>query len=188
MKRFTFIALHAPCWPVRQQCQVLGVSPSGYYAWRKRAPSPAAERAPAAGQVAAQRVFTTHAGRYGQRRLQAQLRREGHAVGRQRLRRWLSSSGLRALCTRVGTRPPRTTQADPQAIAAANKLATWPAATAPNQIWVGDITYLALATGPWAYLACWRDAFSRRVVGMVSPGRHLACERVAAHGLDSDRF
>ena len=90
----------------------------------------------------------------------------------------------RALCTR----PPRTTQADPQAIAAANKLATWPAATVPNQIWVGDITYLALATGPWAYLACWRDAFSRRVVGMVSPGRHLARERVAAHGLDSDRF
>ena len=57
-----------------------------------------------------------------------------------------------------------TCQANPQAIAV-NKLATWPAATAPNQIWVGDITYLALATGHWAYLACWRDAFSRRMVG-----------------------
>ena len=32
MKRFAFIALHAHRWPVRQQCQVLGVSPSGYYA------------------------------------------------------------------------------------------------------------------------------------------------------------
>ncbi|QKG53003.1 helix-turn-helix domain-containing protein [Hymenobacter sp. BRD67] len=87
MKRFTFIALHAHRWPVRQQCQVLGVSPSGYYAWQKRTPSPAAEPAPVAGQVAAlpgttQRVFTTHAGRYGQRRLRAELRREGHAVGR----------------------------------------------------------------------------------------------------------
>ena len=86
MKCFTFITLHAPCWPVRQQCQVLGVSPSGYYAWRKRAPSPAAEPASVAWQVAAQRVFTTHADRYGQRRLRAQLRREDHAVGRQRLR------------------------------------------------------------------------------------------------------
>ncbi|OGX91613.1 DDE-type integrase/transposase/recombinase [Hymenobacter coccineus] len=60
--------------------------------------------------------------------------------------------------------------ADPQAVAAANKLATWPAATAPNQIWVGDITYLALATGHWAYLACWRDAFPRRVVGWQVSG------------------
>ena len=109
-------------------------------------------------------------------------------MGRQRLRGWLSASGLRALCTRVGTRPPRTTQADPQAIAAANKLATWPAAAAPNHIWVGDITYLALATGHGAYLACWRDAFSRRVVGMVSPGRHLARKRIAAYGLNADRL
>ena len=103
--------------------------------------------------MAAQRVFTTHAGRYGQRRLRAQLRREGYDVGWQRLRGWLSASGLRALYTRVGTWPPRTTQADPQVVAAANKLVTWPAAAAPNQVWVGDITYLALATGQWAYLA-----------------------------------
>jgi putative transposase len=173
MKRFAFIALHAPYWPVRQQCRLLGVSPSGYYAWQKRAPEAAIEPALVAWQVAAQRVFTTHAGRYGQRRLRAQLRREGHAVGRQRLRGWLSVSGLRALCTRASSQPPRTTQADPQAVAAANKLANWPAATAPNQIWMGDITYLALATGHWAYLACWRDAFSRRVVGwQVSESLH----------------
>lgn len=169
----------AACW---------AVSSSGYYAWQKRVPLAAAEPALPSWQVAAQRVFATHAGRYGQRRLRAQLRREGHAVGRQRLRGWLSASGLRALCTRVGTRPPRTTQADPQAVAAANKLATWPTATAPNQLWVGDITYLALATGQWAYLACWRDAFSRRVVGLVSPGRHCARERVAAHRPDSNRL
>lgn len=161
MKRFAFIALHAAHWPVRAQCRLLAVSPSGYYAWRKRVPM--AGPTLVAWQVAAQRVFASHAGRYGQRRLRAQLRREGHAVGRQRLRGWLSASGLRALCTRVGTRPPRTTQADPQAIAAANKLATWPAAAAPNQVWVGDITYLA----------CWRDAFSRRVVGWhVSDSLH----------------
>ncbi|QKG53482.1 IS3 family transposase [Hymenobacter sp. BRD67] len=105
MKRFTFIALHVHCWSVRQQCQLLGVSPSGYYAWCKRAPASAAGQALPAWQVAAQRVFTTHAGRYGQRRLRAQLRREGYAVGRQRLRGWLSASGLRALCTRLSTRP-----------------------------------------------------------------------------------
>ncbi|WP_223652425.1 DDE-type integrase/transposase/recombinase [Hymenobacter psoromatis] len=165
--------MHAPSWPVRQQCRLLGVSPSGYYAWQKRVPVAAAELALVAWQVAAQRVFSTHAGCYGQRRLRAQLRREGHAVGRHRLRGWLSASGLRALCTRASSRPPRTTQADPQAVAAANKLATWPAATAPNQVWVGDITYLALVTGQWAYLVCWSDACSRRVVGWhVSASLH----------------
>ena len=173
MKRCAFIALHAPYWPVRRQCRLLGVSPSGYYAWQKRGAVAALEPALAAWQVAAQRVFITHAGRDGQRRLRAQLRREGHTVGRQRLRGWLSASGLRALCTRAGSRPPRTTQADPQAVAAANKLASWPAATATNQIWVGDSPYLALATGHWAYLACWRDTFSRRVVGWhVSESLH----------------
>ena len=85
----------------------------------------------------------------------------------------MSTSGLRALCTRASTEPPRTTQADSQAVVAANKLATRPAATTPNHIWVGDITYLALATGHWAYLACWRDAFSQRVVGWhVSESLH----------------
>ena len=64
MKRFVFIALHAPYWPVREQCRLLDVSPSGYYAWRKRTPA-TAEPALAAWQVAAQRVFATHAGRYG---------------------------------------------------------------------------------------------------------------------------
>ena len=164
MKRLAFVALHTDCWPVRQPCQLLGASPGGYCAWRKRVPTFAAPVLPA-WQVAAQRVSTGHAGRCGQRRQRAQLRREGHAVGRQRLRGWPRASGLRALCTRASTRPPRTTQAGPQAVAAANKLATWPVATAPDQIWVGDTTYPALVTGQWAYLACWRDAFSRRVVG-----------------------
>ena len=85
------------------------ISPNGYYAWRKRVlTTPAAALVLPAWQVAAQRVFTTHAGRYGQRRLRAQLRHEGHAVGRQRLRGWLSARGLHALCTRASTRPPRT--------------------------------------------------------------------------------
>ncbi|OGX90167.1 helix-turn-helix domain-containing protein [Hymenobacter coccineus] len=102
MKRFAFIALHADRWPVRQQCQLMGVSPSGYYAWRKRVPACVAP-ALAAWQLAAQCVFTGHADRYGQRRLRTQLRREGHTVSQQRLRGGLSASGLMLLCTRVST-------------------------------------------------------------------------------------
>ena len=66
----------------------------------------------------------------------------------------------------MSTRPhrPRTTVADPAAVVAENQLLNQPAATAPDQVWVGDITYLPLIGGRWCYLATWRDACLRRVV------------------------
>lgn len=82
--------------------------------------------------MVAQRGFTSYVGRYDQRQRRAQLQREGYKVGRQCLRGWLSTSG-QALCTRADTRPPRTTKADPQAVAATNKLVTWPASTTPTK-------------------------------------------------------
>ena len=55
--------------------------------------------------------------------------------------------------------------ADPTALAAENLLPDQPVPTAPNQMWAGDIMYLLLASGRWCYLAIWRDAYSRRVMG-----------------------
>lgn len=170
--RYRFIDQHAAQWPVRRQCQLLGVSASGYYAWVRR-PAPPARPAPA-WQQAAQQLFDAHAGRYGTRRLRAALAQQqaqqqspaaSIAVGRDRLRRWLRQTGQRALCTRPLAPRPRTTQADPAVRCAPNRLADAPAPTAPNQIWQGDITYLPLASGEWVYLAAWRDAYSRAVVG-----------------------
>lgn len=100
-----------------------------------------------------------------QAQAQAQAQAESLAVGRARLRTWLRQTGRRALCTRPPAPRPRTTQPDPAARCAPNRLAQAPAPTAPNQIWQGDITYLPLADGSWAYLAAWRDAYPRAVVG-----------------------
>jgi len=140
MSRYTFIAACTEPWPVQLLCRVLAVSPAGYYQWRQR---PAA--APASWQAAAQATFTRHARRYGTQRLRAELHAEGHAVGRYALRSWLHRNGLRTLSTRP--QRPRTTVADPAATVAENRLLGQPAPTAPNQVWVGDITYLPLAGG-----------------------------------------
>ena len=95
--------------------------------------------------------------------MRAELRAEGHAIGRYALRNWLRRRGLHALNTRA--RHPRTTVADPAAVVAENLLLSQPAPTALNQVWVGDITYLPLVGGRWCYLATWRATCSRRVVG-----------------------
>ena len=130
-------------------CHLLAVSPAGYYQWRRR---PAA--LPAPWHTPAHQAFTRHACRYGTRRLRAELSAEGHAVGRYALRTWLRRRGLQTLSTRP--QRPRTTVADPAAVVAENRLLGQPALTAPNQVWVGDITYLPLVGGRWCYLATWR--------------------------------
>ncbi|MGI4742423.1 MAG: IS3 family transposase [Janthinobacterium lividum] len=158
MSRYQFIGQLAATEPVQVLCRVLQVSTAGYYQWRSRA----ARQTPA-WEPAATAAFSRHAQRYGTRRLRAELRAEGHAVGRYALRSWLHRRGLRALSTRPHR--PRTTVADPEAVVAENLLLNQPAPTAPNQVWVGDITYLPLVGGRWCYLATWRDTCSRRVVG-----------------------
>ena len=164
MSRYQFIRDCTEPWPVQVLCRLLAVSTAGYYQWRQR---PAA--APLPWHTAAQQAFARHSGRYGTRRLRAELCAEGHAAGRYALRSWLCRQGLRALSTRP--LQPRTTVPDPAAVVAENRLLGQPAPTAPTQVWVGDITYLPLVGGRWCYLATWRDACSRRVVGW-----HLAAQ------------
>jgi putative transposase len=158
MSRYQFIEQLAATEPVQVLCRVLAVSVTGYYQWRRRPAHPTP-----AWEPAATAAFSRHAQRYGTRRLRAELQAEGHAVGRYALRTWLHRRGLRALSTRP--QRPRTTVADPEAVVAENLLLNQPAPTAPNQVWVGDITYLPLVGGRWCYLATWRDTCSRRVVG-----------------------
>ena len=160
MSTYQHIARRRKQLPVRQLCQALRVSPSAYYAWQHRTKTPAP--APA-WQLAVQQAFARHGRRYGTRRLRAEVRAEGYPVGRWRVRRVLAAHGLRAQQPRAFV--PRTTDSDPAVRAAPNRLLGQPAPLAPNQVWVGDITYLPRQGGGWLYLATWLDRCSRKVVG-----------------------
>jgi len=142
MSRYQFIKQVAATEPVQVLCRVLQVSPTGYYQWLGRSARPTLAWEPAANAA-----FSRHAQRYGTRRLQAELRAEGYALGRYALRTWLRRCGLRALSTRP--QRPRTTVADPAAVLAENLLLGQPAPTAPNQVGVGDTTSLPLVGGRW---------------------------------------
>ena len=88
MSRYQFIRACVEPWPAQVLCRVLRVSCAGYYQWRGRTQPPSAP------------WQARHARRYGTRRLRAELRAEGHAVGRYALRSWLHRHDLRALSTR----------------------------------------------------------------------------------------
>lgn len=159
MSTYQYIAQRRARVPVRQLCQTLHVAPSAYYAWQRRqAPTPEP-----AWQIAVRKEFKWHSARYGTRRLRAELHAQGHVVGRWRIRRALAAAGLRAQQPRSFV--PRTTDSDPRVRAAPNLLLGQPAPTAPNQVWVGDSTYLPTQGGGWLDLATWLDRYSRKVVG-----------------------
>ena len=141
-----------------QLCRYYGVSRGGLYAWRHRPVSVHAEQDRCLLEEIT-RVFTKHADRYGSPRVHHELTRAGWTVSRRRVARLMRGAGLRAKAVRgyratVGTH--RFYGQHP------NRLRRM-RATAPNQVWVGDITYLSVK-GQWRYLAVVMDQYSRRVL------------------------
>jgi putative transposase len=152
-------------------CRALGVSESGYHAWRRRAPSPRARRD---GELAAL-IRASHAGSdatYGAPRVREDLAGAGHRVGRKRVARLMRAEGLVGVSRRRGPpRPKRTTPEAPQAPDLVKRDFT---ADAPDRLWVADITYVPTYAG-FLYLAVVLDTFSRRVVGWaMSSSLHTA--------------
>ena len=159
--RYAWIAEHSQEYGIEAMCRVLGVARSGYYAWKEHAPS-ARERA---NQVLVEEIrqeFTTSRRTYGSPRIQLALADKQVACGRHRVARLMRQAGLRARGRRK--RHPITTQRDPQAAPAPNRLNQDFSASAPNQKWVTDFTYIETAEG-WLYLAVVLDLYSRRVIG-----------------------
>jgi putative transposase len=153
-------------------CRVLGVSPSSYYAWRGREPSARARQ----DAVLTERIRAIHKrsrGTYGVPRVHVELAEEGFGVSRKRVARLMRTAGLRGVSRRKGT---QTTQPDRDARPAPDLVDRDFSASAPDQLWVADITYIPTWAG-FLYLAVVLDAFSRRVVGWAMAA-HLRTQLV----------
>ena len=159
--KFGFIAKHRGVWPTVVLCEALGVSPSGFYAWRTRTPSVRA-RTDAAILQTVRASFALSDATYGARRMLDEVRAAGHHCGRQRVARLMRGAALRARPRRRAL--PADTGVRAQHLIAPNVLDRQFTVTAPNQKWVADFTYLWTDEG-WLYVAVVLDLFSRRVVG-----------------------
>lgn len=160
MNVFEFINAEKAQYPIGVLCKALDISRPGYYAHAGRPPSKHETRDAALGaKIAA--IHARSGKRYGSPRVHEELREEGEHVSRKRVSRLMKEQDLR------GKRRRRfrvTTESEHDLPIAPNVLARDFAASAPDQKWVGDITYIWTREG-WLYLAVLLDLFSRRVVG-----------------------
>lgn len=165
--KFAFIHAQKANFPVTVLCDVLGVSTAGYYAWRER---PMSKRQQ--GDAALSEVITSiHANSrrtYGSPRVHAELKALDVSISQKRVARLMRQNGLAARKRRRFL--PKTTDSNHPHPIADNVLARDFTRSAPNQAWVGDITYVATGEG-WLYLAVLLDLYSRRVVGWAMSDR-----------------
>jgi putative transposase len=160
---------------VTTMCRVLQVSPSGYYAWRDRAPSQRAiDNAVLTERIRA--VHTESDATYGMPRVRAELIDQGMKVSRQRVARLMRLAHIRGVSRRrawvVTTRRDKDKQPAPDLVKREFK------AIGPNQLWVADMTYVPTWAG-FIYLAVVLDVWSRRVVGWAI-GESMTAELVLA--------
>jgi len=158
---YKFMAEHESEFRVQRMCRVLGVGRSGYYAWCSRSASQRV-REDEVLLVKIQQEYQISRGTYGSPRIHAALQKQGVKCSQKRVARLMRLHKITG--RKRQKRRPVTTQRDLGAIPAPNLLNQEFYASAPDQKWVSDITYIETAEG-WLYLASILDLFSRRVVG-----------------------
>ncbi|MGY3530930.1 putative transposase [Bradyrhizobium embrapense] len=159
--RFRFIEDRRADYPVALLCDLLGVSPAGYYARRSR---PESRRSAANRDLVddIRRVHRDTRGHYGSPRIHVELKAQGRGASRGRIERLMRRHGIRAIMARP--RRVRTTDSFHDFPIVPNLLKRNFIATASNQIWLADITHVETDQG-WLYLATVIDLYSRKIVG-----------------------
>jgi putative transposase len=155
-----YIDSHRESFGVEPICEVLAIAPSTYYASKSRPPC-ARKLRDGELKVDIERVYVNNRRVYGPRKVWRALNREGIAISRCRTERLMRQMGLAG---RSRARKRRTTVPADPGLRPFDLVDRHFVATAPNQLWVADITYVPTWSG-FAYAAFVTDVFSRRIVG-----------------------
>ena len=158
--KYRFVEKHQKQYSVGRLCVMLGISRSGYYAWRKRKPSQREQN----NQTLIDHIRRIHKmsrKAYGSPRVYAQLKKQGYFCNKKRVARLMRQDGLKG---QRKYRKVMTTNSKHNFPVAPNVLNREFQAEKPNQKWVADITYIPTEEG-WLYVAGVLDLFSRKIVG-----------------------
>ena len=159
-------------YPVATMCRVLGVSPSGFYAWHGRGPS-ARDVANVVLLARIREIYKASRENYGAPNVHAELQDEGWTVNHKRVTRLMRRHGIVGVTRRRGG---TTTQRNSDAQRIPDLVERSFTADAPDRLWVADITYIPTWAG-FLYLAVVLDVYSRRIVGWTMEN-HLKTELV----------
>lgn len=164
--KYAWIRRHERAYPLNAMCDVLGVSESGFAAWRAGS---AAKRWLSTPQLLTliRAIHAEFNGAYGAPRMAREIKARGSPVSKERVRKLMQANGVRA---RHKRRYKATTNSAHHLPVAQNVLNRQFQTTAPDQVWTADITYIQTAEG-WLYLAVVMDLYSRMIVGYAMDAR-----------------